>query len=127
MSSSAPRGPDLPKIVVCRENELFSVVIFWYNYFLVTQFLYVVQPFSCSSFCLPFHLPEHQKEEHQNDEVLEEMKSELDGVHPEYFYSASSSPLLLRGAPYTSQTLCRSFTPKRHRQLRVTDLPKVPT
>src|SRR6218665_410846 len=42
------------------------------------------------------------------------------------FYSASSSPLLLRGAPDTAGILCRSFTPKRHRQLRVKDLPKVP-
>src|SRR6218665_2087838 len=38
------------------------------------------------------------------------------------FCSASSSPLLLRGAPYTARTLCRSFTPKRYRQLRVKDL-----
>src|SRR6218665_1751254 len=44
-----------------------------------------------------------------------------------HFYSASSSPLLLRGAPGTARILCRSFTPKRHRQLQVKDLPKVPT
>src|SRR6218665_2247552 len=43
------------------------------------------------------------------------------------FYIASSSPLLLRGAPDTARILCRSFTPKRHRQLQVKDLPKVPT
>src|SRR6218665_661545 len=43
------------------------------------------------------------------------------------FYSASSRPLLHRGAPDTARILCRSFTPKRHRQLRVKDLPKVPT
>ena len=44
-------------------------------------------------------------------------------------FSASSSPLLglLRKAPDIAQILCRSFTPKRHRQLRVKDLPKVPT
>ena len=48
-------------------------------------------------------------------------------IHTGYFYSASSSPLLLRGAPDTARILCRSFTPKRHRQLRVKDLPKVPT
>src|SRR6218665_3814474 len=45
-------------------------------------------------------------------------------VHSGYFYSASSSLLLLRGA---ARILCRSFTPKRHRQLRVKVLPKVPT
>ena len=39
--------------------------------------------------------------------------------------SASSSPLLLRGAPDTARILCRSFTSKRHRQLRVKDLPRV--
>ena len=47
--------------------------------------------------------------------------------HSGYFYSASSSPLQLRGAPDTVRILCRSFTPKRHRQLWVKDLPKVPT
>src|SRR6218665_249046 len=43
------------------------------------------------------------------------------------FYSASSSPLLLRGTPVTARIQCRSFTPKCHRQQRVKDLPKVPT
>ena len=43
------------------------------------------------------------------------------------FYSASSSSLLLRGAPDTARILCRNFTLKRHRQLWVKDLPKVPT
>jgi len=38
-------------------------------------------------------------------------------IYSDYFYSASSSPLLLRGAPDTAQILCRSFMPKRHRQL----------
>src|SRR6218665_330070 len=44
-------------------------------------------------------------------------------IHSGHFYSASSSPLLLRRAPDTARILCRSFTPKRHRQLRVKDLP----
>jgi len=50
-------------------------------------------------------------------------------IHSNYFYSPSSSPLLLlpRGIPDTARMLCQSFTPKRHRQLRVKDLPKVPT
>src|SRR6218665_3693162 len=48
-------------------------------------------------------------------------------IHSDHFYSASSSPLLLRSAPDTAQILCQSFTPKRYRQLRVEDLPKVPT
>src|SRR6218665_221103 len=48
-------------------------------------------------------------------------------IHSGLFYSVSSSPLLLTGAPDTARILCRSFTPKRHRQLRATDLPKVPT
>jgi len=43
-------------------------------------------------------------------------------IHSGYFYSASSSPLLLRGAPDTARILCRNFT-----QLWVKDLPKVPT
>src|SRR6218665_827326 len=48
-------------------------------------------------------------------------------IHSGYFYSPSSSPPLLRGAPDTAQILCWSFTPKRHTQLRVKDLPKVST
>ena len=35
-------------------------------------------------------------------------------IHPGHFYSASSSPLLLRNAPDTARILCQSFTPKRH-------------
>ena len=51
-----------------------------------------------------------------------------DIIHSFYFHCASSNPLLLRSAPNTARTLCRSFTPKRHRQgLRVKDFPKVPT
>src|SRR6218665_739010 len=38
-------------------------------------------------------------------------------IHSGYFYSTSSSPLLLRGAPDTALILCRSFTPKHHKQL----------
>src|SRR6218665_797886 len=48
-------------------------------------------------------------------------------IYSGYFYSAFSSPLLLRGIPDTARILCRSFTPKRYRQLRVKDLPMVPT
>ena len=44
-------------------------------------------------------------------------------IHSCYFYSASSNPLLLRGAPDTAWILCWSSTLKRHRQLRVKDLP----
>src|SRR6218665_11536 len=47
--------------------------------------------------------------------------------HSGHFYSASSSPLPFKSAPETAQILCLSFTPKRHRQLRFKDLPKVPT
>ena len=35
--------------------------------------------------------------------------------------------ILLIGAPDTARILCRSFPPKRHRQLRVNDFPKAPT
>jgi len=38
-------------------------------------------------------------------------------IYSGYFYSASSSPLLLRGVPDTARILRRSFTPKRHWQL----------
>jgi len=36
-------------------------------------------------------------------------------------YSASSSPLLLRGAPDTARILCRSFKPKRHVQATISE------
>src|SRR6218665_2373897 len=48
-------------------------------------------------------------------------------IHSDHFYSDSSSPLLFSGATDTARMLYRSFTSKRHRQLRVKDLPKVPT
>src|SRR6218665_3988233 len=38
-------------------------------------------------------------------------------IHSSFFYSAPSSPLILRGTPNTARILCRSFTTKRHRQL----------
>jgi len=46
-------------------------------------------------------------------------------IYTEHIHSGYS--LLLRGAPDTARIQCRSFTPKCHRQLRVKDLPKVPT
>src|SRR6218665_1172445 len=48
-------------------------------------------------------------------------------VHYGYFYSASSSPLLLRDAPDYSIDTVGVNKPKHYRQLRVKDLPKVPT
>src|SRR6218665_1977409 len=52
----------------------------------------------------------------EQDEVIHSFIHSF--IHSGYYYSPSSSPLLLRGAPDTAQILCRSFTPKRHRQLR---------
>src|SRR6218665_1900179 len=43
-----------------------------------------------------------------------------------HFYSASSSPLLLRGAPDYSTDTVSEFHAEAHRQLQVKDLPKVP-
>jgi len=36
-------------------------------------------------------------------------------IHSGYFYSASSSPQLFRGAPETARILSQNFTTKRHR------------
>jgi len=47
-------------------------------------------------------------------------------IHSDHFYSAVSSPLLLRSAPDTTRILCRSFSSKRHRQLQVKYVAKVP-
>src|SRR6218665_910543 len=47
--------------------------------------------------------------------------------HSGQFYSAPSSPLLLRGAPDYSTDTVSEFHAEAHRQLQVKDLPKVPT
>src|SRR6218665_3943979 len=48
-------------------------------------------------------------------------------IHSGHFYSAPSSPLLLRGAPDYSTDSVSEFHAEAHRQLQVKDLPKVPT
>ena len=48
-------------------------------------------------------------------------------IHSGHFYSAPSSPLLLRGAPDYSTDTISEFHAEAHRQLLVKDLPKVPT
>src|SRR6218665_1083500 len=48
-------------------------------------------------------------------------------IHSGHFYSAPSSPLLLRGAPDYSTDTASEFHAEAHRQLQVKDLPKVPT
>src|SRR6218665_2316257 len=47
-------------------------------------------------------------------------------IHSGHFYSAPSSPLLLRGAPDYSTDTVSEFHAEAHRQLQVKDLPKVP-
>src|SRR6218665_2390888 len=48
-------------------------------------------------------------------------------IHSGHFYSAPSSPLLLRGAPdYNTDTVSK-FHAEAHLQLQIKDLPKVPT
>ena len=51
----------------------------------------------------------------------------ISSIHSDYFYSTSSSPLIFRSDPDTARILRQSVAPKRHRQLRVKDLSKVPT
>ena len=48
-------------------------------------------------------------------------------IHSVHFYSAPSSPLLLRGAPDYSTDTVSEFHAEAHRELQVKDLPKVPT
>ena len=55
------------------------------------------------------------------------VKSSRRYIHSVHFYSAPSSPLLLRGAPdYITDTVSE-FHAEAHKQLQVKDLPKVPT
>src|SRR6218665_325378 len=44
-------------------------------------------------------------------------RRQVSSTDSDHFCSASSSPLLLRSAPDAARILCRSFTPKTHRQL----------
>src|SRR6218665_1155223 len=48
-------------------------------------------------------------------------------IHSGHFYSISSSPLLLRGTPDYSTDTVSEFHAEAHRQLQIKDLPKVPT
>src|SRR6218665_294519 len=48
-------------------------------------------------------------------------------IHSGHFYSAPSSPLLIRGAPDYSTDIVSEFHAEAHRQLQVKDLPKVHT
>ena len=48
-------------------------------------------------------------------------------IHSGHFYSAPSSPLPLRGAPDYSTDTVSEFHAEAHRQLKVKDLPEVPT
>src|SRR6218665_1673147 len=48
-------------------------------------------------------------------------------IHSGNFYSAPSSPLLLRGAPDYSTATASEVHAEAHGQLQVKDLPKVPT
>src|SRR6218665_1695371 len=48
-------------------------------------------------------------------------------IHSGHFYSAPSSPPLLRGAPNYRTDTVSEFHAEAHRQLQVKDLPKVPT
>src|SRR6218665_2822822 len=48
-------------------------------------------------------------------------------IHSGHFYSAPSSPLLLRGAPDYNTDTVSEFHAEEHRQLQVQVLPKVPT
>src|SRR6218665_1205824 len=85
--------------------------------------------------CLRTHFVEQSSRPCEEHTSLESLKSQPRNcnfkhnsfIHSFYFYSTSLSPLLLRGAPDTVRILCRNFTPKRHRQLRMKDLPKIPT
>src|SRR6218665_4054848 len=48
-------------------------------------------------------------------------------IYSGHFHSASSSPLLLRGAPCYITNTVSEFHAEAHRQLQAKDLPKVPT
>src|SRR6218665_3401990 len=74
---------------------------------------------------------------HRNRTPDVELKSQHDikttfihsfiSFHSGHFYSAPSSPLLLKGAPDYSTDTVSEFHAEAHMQLQVKDLPKVPT
>src|SRR6218665_4213842 len=49
-----------------------------------------------------------------SDNTVRSVEFMLKFIHSIYFYSAFSSPLLLRSTPDTAWILCRSFTQKSH-------------
>src|SRR6218665_2628307 len=53
-------------------------------------------------------------------------RTSISVIHSGHFYSAPSSPLLLRGAPGYSTDTVPEFKAEAHRLLQVKDLPKVP-
>ena|SRR6218665_936744 len=57
--------------------------------------------------------------------VLHHYYISLSFIHSYHFYSAPSSPLLLRGAPDYSTDTVSELHAEAHRQLQVKDLPKV--
>src|SRR6218665_2546041 len=72
----------------------------------------------------PVHLSQHHF--HMDDKKLEKCDV-LSFIRSGHFYSAPSSPLLHRGAPYYSTDTVSEFHAEAHRQLQVKDLPKGPT
>src|SRR6218665_183822 len=95
------------------------------DYFL--SYLKLRKPFSILIGTLPRRSTTHMNNHSQVTYFHVSILAAISFIHPGYFYSAYSSPLLLRGASYTAQILCRSFAPKGQKLRRVKDLPKVPT
>ena len=89
------------------------------------------KPSRCSIVNKPCDLPAIRRSQSHYKILLSlfsYLQSCVDLIHSGYLYSTSSSPHL-RGASDAARIglLYRSFTPKRHRQLRGKDLLKVPT
>ena len=68
---------------------------------------------------LPWVVELHKKRYYKRDTIHS-------FIHSGHFYSAPSSPLLLRGAPDYCTDTVSEFHAEAHRQLQVKDLPKGP-
>src|SRR6218665_2500577 len=91
------------KIIFCALHVFLLLLMHLSRDFTRSRYL---QKFTKSYFCIDIKLSEF-----------------ISFIHSGHFYSAPSSPLLLRGAPDYSTDTVSEFHAEAHRQLQVKDLP----
>src|SRR6218665_1279764 len=85
----------------------------------------------CKRHMTPFAMRTKRKTKHRYIKLVEFRRrsfihSFIHSFMPFLYRLLKSRPTIFRSAPDKARILCRSSTPKHHRQLRVKDLTKVP-